>query len=92
LAPSGKIVLGLVLEESPWDKFYGQKKQEVHRFYQYATFYGYSEVVSLLAQSGFSVERVISTLFQKPQKVKSMELPRGGYSPNAGFTYFPLFR
>jgi SAM-dependent methyltransferase len=86
LASAGKIVLGLVLRESPWGEFYRQKKQEGHRFYKHATFYKYDEVVALLAQAGFSIEKVVSKLFQKSQKVKDIESPREGYDPNAGFT------
>ena len=86
LQPSGKIVLGLVLKESPWGKFYQQKKKQGHRFYKYATFYRYDEVAKLLEQAGFSIEQVISTLFQRPGKVKRMELPQRGIFFRAGFT------
>jgi SAM-dependent methyltransferase len=86
LKPEGKIVLGLVLRESPWGKFYQIKKQEGHRFYKYATFYSYQEVEKLITYSGFIIDKVISTLFQKPGEVKGMEAPRGGFSANAGFT------
>jgi SAM-dependent methyltransferase len=85
LVPGGKIVLGLVLRESQWGKFYEQKKKEGHRFYKYANFYRYDEVVVLLEQAGFSVENVISTLFQEPGKVEQVELPQNGFSPAAGF-------
>lgn len=86
MIPGGKIVLGLVLKESPWGKFYQRKKEQGHRFYKYATFYRYDEVTKLLEQAGFSIEQVISTLFQRPDKVKRMELPQRGYSSSAGFT------
>jgi len=86
LKPEGKIVLGLVLRESPWGKFYQIKKQEGHRFYKYATFYSYEEVEKLITYSGFIIDKVISTLFQKPGEVKGTEAPRGGFSANAGFT------
>jgi SAM-dependent methyltransferase len=86
LLPDGKMVLGLVVRESPWGKFYQQKKKQGHRFYKYATFYSYDEIAKLLEQAGFSIERVISTLFQRPGKVKRMELPQRGYSSSAGFT------
>ena len=86
LVTSGKIVLGLVLKGSPWGKFYQQKKKQGHRFYKYVTFYRYDEVAKLLEQAGFLIEQVISTLFQRPGKVKRMELPQRGYFPNAGFT------
>jgi len=86
LQSGGKIVLGLVLKESPWGKFYEQKKKQGHRFYKYATFYRYDDTVRLLEQAGFSIEKIISTLFQRPGKVERMELPRKGYSSGAGFT------
>jgi SAM-dependent methyltransferase len=86
LKPEGKVVLGLVLKESPWGQFYLTKKGEGHRFYKYATFYSYQEVERLLMDSGFTVEKVVSTLFQKPGEVKEIESPREQFSPEAGFT------
>jgi len=86
LIPGGKLVLGLVLKESPWGQLYQQKKTEGHRFYRYATFYSCDEVVRLLVKTGFVTERIISTLFQRPGEVHHMEEPKEGYFPNAGFT------
>jgi len=86
LKPGGKVVLGLVLKGSPWGKLYEQKKKQGHRFYRYATFYKCDEVIKLLVQAGFVTERIVSTLFQEPDKVHHMEEPRQGYLPNAGFT------
>jgi SAM-dependent methyltransferase len=85
LAPSGKIVLGLILKDSPWGKFYEKKGVQGHRLYRHVKFYKYAEVVTLLEQSGFSIEKVTSTLFQKPGRVEQMELPSKGFSPAAGF-------
>ena len=86
LRPDGKLVLGLVLEESPWGEFYRRKKQEGHRFYRHATFYSRDEVAGLLQQAGFAMEGIVSTLFQGPGQVHHIEEPREGYSPDAGFT------
>jgi len=86
LKPGGKIVLGLVLRGSPWGQFYQMKKEKGHRFYKYATFYSYAEVTGLLEQASFSVEKTISTLFQKPGEVERMESPQEGFSSDAGFT------
>ncbi len=86
LVPGGKIVLGMVLKESPWGEFYQQKKKQGHRFYKYATFYHYDDVAGLLERAGFLIEKVISTLFQHPGKVERMELSWRGYSSSAGFT------
>jgi SAM-dependent methyltransferase len=86
LKPGGKIVLGLVLEESPWAKFYQLKKAEGHRFYKYATFYKRDDVVALATRAGFVNERIVSTLFQAPGEVHDAEEPKEGYFPDAGFT------
>jgi SAM-dependent methyltransferase len=85
LIPNGKLVLGLVLKESLWGQLYQLRKEEGHRFYRYATFYSYDEVVRLMIQAGFIVEQIISTLFQKPGEVHDIEEPRVGYSSDAGF-------
>jgi SAM-dependent methyltransferase len=86
LKSQGKVVLGLVLRESPWGQLYQTKKETGHRFYKYARFYNYGEVGVLLKQAGFSVEQVASTLFQSPDEVNHIELPRQGFSADAGFT------
>jgi len=86
LMPGGKIVLGLVLKESPWGQFYQQKKAAGHRFYKYATFYRCNEVVRLLTRAGFLTEKIVSTLFQRPGEVHRAEEPKEGYFPDAGFT------
>jgi SAM-dependent methyltransferase len=86
LIPGGKLVLGLVLKESPWGQFYQRKKAEGHRFYKYATFYRCDEVVRLLTRAGFLTEKIVSTLFQRLGEVHRMEEPREGYFPDAGFT------
>ena len=78
--------MGLVLKESPWGQLYQTEKQRGHRFYKYATFYTYAEVDMFLMQTGFFIEKVISTLFQNPDEVNHIELPRQGFSADAGFT------
>ena len=93
--PCGKIALGTVLRESPWGRFYQKKKEKGHSRYEYS-FFRYDEVLRMLEQAGFSVEKVISTLFQKPgtisreepDRVEHMESPQSGYSADAGFTVF----
>jgi len=85
LKRNGKIVLGLVLRENSWGRFYQAKGVEGHRFYRHATFYSYKEVETLLEHAGFEIERVLSTLFQKPGEVEHMELSQEGFSPDAGF-------
>jgi len=85
LKSQGKVVLGLVFKESPWGQLYQREKETGHCFYRHATFYSYAEVEMLLMQTGFSIEKVASTLFQNPGKVNHIELPRQGFSADAGF-------
>ena len=86
LKKEGKIVLGLVLRDSPWGRFYLAKKEEKHRFYKHATFYSYQQLAEFLEHTCFVVEKVVSTLFQKPDEIDGVEMPREGFSPDAGFT------
>jgi SAM-dependent methyltransferase len=85
LKPGGKIVLGLVLRDSPWGAYYEQKKIEGHRIYKHATFYKCNEVTRLTVQAGFMGEKILSTLFQRPGAVRQMEQPKEGYYNDAGF-------
>lgn len=86
LQKKGRLVLGMVLRESPWGQLYRKEKEQGHRFYQHATIHSYPELISLLDRSGFIVEKIVSTLFQKPGEVKEVEAPREYYSSDAGFT------
>jgi len=85
LKTGGKVVLGMVLRESPWGQLCQAKKETGHHFYRYAMFYTYAEVEMLLMQTGFSIEKVVSTLSQNPSEVNHIELPREGFSADAGF-------
>jgi SAM-dependent methyltransferase len=86
LESQGKVVLGLVLKESPWGQVYQREKETGHRFYRHATFYSYAKVDMLLKQTGFSIEKVVSTLFQHPGEVYHIESPQQGFFQSAGFT------
>jgi SAM-dependent methyltransferase len=86
LKSGGKVVLGMVLKESPWGQLYQTKKETGHRFYKYARFYNYGEIGMFLMQTGFSIEKVISTLFQNPGEVYHIESPQQAFSQSAGFT------
>jgi len=86
LKSQGKVVLGLVLKESPCGQLYQREKEMGHRFYRHATFYSYAEVEIFLMQTGFLIERVISTLFQNPGEVYHIESPQRGFFQSASFT------
>jgi len=86
LAAGGGVVLGLVLAESPWGRFYLQKRAEGHLFYAGATFYTKAQVEALLAAAGFEPPRYTSTLFQSPhERVIEPEPATEGYHEQGGF-------
>ena len=88
LVSGGRLLLGLVLGESPWAEFYRKKAAGGHPIYRHARFYTFDEVKEMLGAAGFTLRGVRSTLFEEPQDrapVKSMEI-KEGYSPEAGFT------
>ncbi len=88
LLKGGRLVLGLVLSESPWAEFYRKKALEGHPIYRQASFHTFEEIKDMLVEAGFGIERVRSTLFEEPQDrepVQNREV-REGYSPEAGFT------
>lgn len=55
LRQGGGIVLGLVLQESPWGQFYEMKKEAGHHFYKHATFCSYAELQALQVQASSSI-------------------------------------
>jgi SAM-dependent methyltransferase len=85
LRSNGKLALGAVLREGPWGQLYEVKKAAGHPLYRYAVFHSYAAVETLLMHTGFSIERVVSTLFQRPGRVNHIEVPREGFSADAGF-------
>jgi len=73
LRNDGYIVLGLVLSDSPWADFYKEKAKMGHPIYSHARFYSFGELSSILAQAGFRIEKVSTTLFEEPQDQEPLE-------------------
>ena len=86
LEARGKLVIGSMLREGPWGQFYLKKKTEGHRLYKNAHFLSYKELLQMLQQSDFTIDKTVSTLFQEPGEVNEMESPREHYLLDAGFT------
>jgi SAM-dependent methyltransferase len=80
----GRLITGFVPINSNWGEFYEKKKKEGHKFYKYARFFSYEEVLNIYKKYGFYIEDVISTLLSPPLTSLSMEI-RKGYNPSAGF-------
>lgn len=82
----GKMVLGMVFEDSPWGQMLQRMKEEKHPVLRHAMIYRCNEVTQLTVDAGLVGEIMVSTLLQKPGEVKQMEEPRGGYYQKGGFT------
>jgi len=85
LRGDGKLVLGLILWDSPWAQFYRNKKD--HPLYQKAFFYSYYEICAMLELSKFKINKVLTTLFEKPQDeqpIKNFEI-KEGFHKEGGF-------
>ncbi|MFH1651940.1 MAG: methyltransferase domain-containing protein [Chloroflexota bacterium] len=85
IQPGGRVVVGEVLKDSPYGRYYRDNKDN-HPWYQFSNFCHYEDLESRLKETGFSVGKVLSTLFQKPREVFTREEPREGYDRDAGFT------
>ncbi len=93
LSPGGYMILGLVLEESPWARFYMEKGRKGHPFYSIARFYSFSRMREMLSSAGFVVDAVVSTLLEAPfedRPVRDRRIMRD-YLPEAGFTVIRAF-
>jgi len=87
LMPNGGLVLGLILKESPWARFYIDKAEEGHYIYSKARFFSKDEVESLLHLSGFENFQYRSVLFQPPgQGSYHFERPLSACLKSSGFT------
>ncbi len=85
LADNGRIVLGLILSDSPWADYYKSKKD--HPIYKHAIFYSFYEIQVMLELSKFKIDKVLTTLFEKPQEeraISNFEIKEGFHS-NGGF-------
>ena len=75
------VVICFIPRESPWGRYYMRlKARGISVFYNYAKFYTFNEVESLLSNSGFIPRLYYSTLFFKPGEEPRLEEPRKGRS------------
>lgn len=87
LMPHGEVVLGLILKDSPWARFYASKGKEGHPIYSRARFFSKDEVENLLQQCEFDLVQYRSVMFQPPgQSSYHLERPVSTYRKSAGFT------
>lgn len=78
LRPGGAFIVGFVDLASPLGKTYLQHKNE-NPFYRDATFYTTDQIMTFLRDTGFSVARVVQTVFGPLSSVDSVQQPKEGY-------------
>jgi len=74
----GWIVVGFVDRNTPLGETY-LRKQEENVFYRNASFYSADEVLSLLAEAGFSNFETVQTVFGRLEDITSEQDFRAGY-------------
>jgi SAM-dependent methyltransferase len=78
LSNHGSFIIGFVDRDSPLGRIYQQRKEE-NLFYREATFYGCTEVISLLQRSGFQPPSVIQTVFGRLEEINRVQDFRTGH-------------
>jgi ubiquinone/menaquinone biosynthesis C-methylase UbiE len=86
LSRSGSLLLGVIPADSPWGRAYRIKGSLGHAVYSHARFRTASEILALLAGTGFELRSSASTLFWGPGETGE-PTPRveSGIVPGAGF-------
>lgn len=78
LIPAGEIIVGFVDKESPIGKEY-LKHKDKSLFYGEATFFSTTEIISLLEETGFVIEKINQTIFGVLNDVTKIQEPENGY-------------
>lgn len=86
LKSNGKLILGLILADSNWGKFYEHKKSLGDAFYKHAHFWKKDELLHTLNRAGFEKFGAVSTLFNQPgiPAIENKEI-KEGINMHAGF-------
>ncbi len=86
LTKDGSMILGMIPVDSPWGKFYQQRKNEDHVFYKHANFFTVSQAQEIIEKEYFKVENIWSTLTTPPgEKDYPFQGPVEGINPEASF-------
>lgn len=78
LKPAGKIVIGMLDEESPPGKLYEEKKKK-SKFYRDARFYPVNQTLDWLKKLEFDNLQTVQTIFKNPDKIQSLEPIEEGF-------------
>jgi ubiquinone/menaquinone biosynthesis C-methylase UbiE len=78
LKKGGSIFIGLIREDSPIGQAY-QERRKNSTFYSQATFYRVPRVTEMLSDIGFKKFEYIQTLFDQPEDINKVQMPREGW-------------
>ena len=76
LKPNGKVIIGMLDEDSPLGKFYEEKRNK-SKFYRDARFYSVNHVLGWLKKLGFNNLQTIQTIFKNPGEIQGLEPIKG---------------
>jgi hypothetical protein len=85
LRPGGALVLGDVIADSSWGKWYRQRGEAGHSFYSQARFLTIADIERILKPAGFRVTATCSTLTQPPTDNPHPEAVVDEADASAGF-------
>jgi ubiquinone/menaquinone biosynthesis C-methylase UbiE len=75
LREDGHLGVCIITRDSPWGKLYVRKASMGHRFYRFAKFYTYNELLGILKEHMFETVSVKSTLSYPPEAEHRVEEP-----------------
>ena len=78
LKPAGKVIIGMLDEDSTVGKFYEEKRKEC-KFYRDARFYPVNQVIDWLKKVGLNKFETVQTVFKKPDEIQSLEPVEEGF-------------
>ena len=78
------LIVGTIPKNSDWGDFYSHEKKD-NPFFEKAEFNSFEKIENLLIEAGFRIEKINSTLFQKPGEQTVIEEPSNAYEKTAGF-------
>jgi ubiquinone/menaquinone biosynthesis C-methylase UbiE len=78
LKPAGKIIIGMLDEDSPPGNLYEEKRNK-SKFYRDARFYSAKQVLDWLKKLAFKNLQTVQTIFRNPDKIQSLEPIEEGF-------------
>ena len=78
LKPAGKVIIGMLDENSPPGKLY-EEKMKKSKFYRDARFYSVNQVLDWLKKLEFNNLQTVQTIFKNPSKIQSLEPIEEGF-------------